>query len=336
MTDNYDGDNLEEKFKVFPNARSILALERSKNPDRQINIERLMTRLDGCMPYDFENEADKELMLLLSEVKRCFVRRIQEAKKTIGFKDELDAFAHYCVNKRITCITFNYDDVFDQSLWEVKKVTAFSEDIYYWHPDGGYGFFCRPSESCVRDTNAYMDQELSMYLLKLHGSINWRIRRGFLPPYAIDSIVHHEPWLPFDPRLKPVPENINFHLEPDPFIVPPVLLKSALIEQPILRMVWSLAYKKLDQAGQVVFIGYSLPITDIASSFLFTETLRNIPVSEIRVVNFAQDEESIKEIQSAYRRVFPGLKDEQFYFRGALEWIKELMGTSNKTCEPST
>ena len=97
----------------------------------------------------------------------------------------------------------------------------------------------------------------SMELLKLHGSLNWRVRRGHLAPYTMDAIVHHEAWLPVEEQPgQPGNAAIEDHLEPEPFIVPPVLAKTDLGEQPTLRLVWHKAFNALRSAQKVVFVGY--------------------------------------------------------------------------------
>jgi len=323
LTDDLYADLLAKKFEAFPHATSILESERSKNHNREINIERLMTRLDGLMPYDFEEGANEELGLLLSEVKRCFVRRLDEAKNGPLHNAELAAFARYCVENKITCITFNYDDVLDKALWEVERAVHGASPPY-WHPDGGYGFFCKPSVICVRNVDVFMDPASNL-LLKLHGSMNWRILRGHTQPYAVDAVVHDEPWLPPIMAHEYDLKSIAKHLESEPFIVPPVLIKSALVEQPILRVVWSLAYAAMSRAEEVIFVGYSLPLTDIAASFLFGEGLQNCPVSQIRVVNLAEEEAAKETLRDAYRKVFPEISDEQFDYRGALDWSRDLV-----------
>ena len=328
LNDDYYGDELEKKFREFPHASRILALERSRNRDGHIDIERLMTRLDGLMPYDFDQGATEELRLLLAEVKRCFVRRLKAAKAEQRHDKELAALGKYCILNGITCITFNYDDVFDQALWEFARAVNFMEKPAYWHPDGGYGFFCKPSVACIGDVQARMDWT-SMLLLKLHGSVNWRIRRGFPQPYGIDAIVHFQEWFSPPLPIEDDPETIELHLEREPFIVPPVLVKSVLVEQPILGLVWSLAYDELTKADEIIFIGYSLPITDLAATFLFSEAIRDETISNIKVVNSSPTEESRTGILEAYRRVFPGITDEQFDFRGAREWSKELIAAES-------
>lgn len=321
LTDNYDVK--EDKIKNLPHAWRVLELELRRNFNREINIERLMTRLDGQMPYDFEHGAKEELDLLLYEVKQSFRRKLDNAKTYEFHEAELEKFADYCIFHNINCITFNYDDVLDKALWKCHEVYETSNSNVYWHPDGGYGFFCRPSESCILDPRRCKDKT-SMLLLKLHGSVNWRVRRGSSQPYSIDKIVHDEPWLSSNRSSKPDTNDIELHLEPEPFIVPPVLVKSVLVEQPILRLIWSLAYSKLKEAKRIVFIGYSLPVTDIAADFLFSEAIQSD--CEISVVNLAHDEDEKEQIRNVYRKVFPRIADDQFDFRNALDWSCEIVG----------
>jgi hypothetical protein len=83
------------------------------------------------------------------------------------------------------CITFNYDDFFDEALWRVRGLYDISaglpEDLRYWHPDSGYGFWCKPATSLLEFDPLEMGSP-TILLLKLHGSINWRVRRGYESP----------------------------------------------------------------------------------------------------------------------------------------------------------
>jgi hypothetical protein len=229
------------------------------------------------------------------------------------------------VNKGVTCITFNYDDVLDQALWEVKPLHAANPchaQPKHWHPDGGYGFFIRPSSVAVHESIKYMNTT-SMLLLKLHGSINWYPRKGERPPYHLDALHHDEDWFTTDPEeFLPAQEMVARHFEPDPFIIPPVLDKTALSNEPILQVVWSLAKDAISRASHVYFVGYSMPVTDMAASFLFNESLEG-KSHIIRVINQATPENK-EQIRSAYRKVFPKLKDDQFEFDGALKWAQEV------------
>ncbi len=332
LVDYYDVDSIAKKFKGFPEIVNIIDSEKVRHTDGKINIESLMTRLHVGMPHDIEHQTSHLYSLLLAEVKKCFTNRIEEAKRGVFHSTDLANFASYCIENGITCITFNYDDVFDRSLWEVEKITLTQTHKTYWHPDGGYGFFCRPSICCVCDTTVGMD-DTSMHLLKLHGSTNWYPRLGHSQPYAVEAFVHYEGWLPLIEPYTPGKifsreEDIRVHLENEPFIVPPVLIKSAIMEQPILRLTWCLAHDALISAQRVVFIGYSMPITDITAGYLFGDSLKHLKGKQITIVNLAENDKAKKLLRDTYRRVFPWIKDSQFIFEGALDWSRKLLHTS--------
>ena len=123
------------------------------------------------MPYDFEYGVTTELNLLRTAVQKMFIDRLNTAKEGYQFRNELLAFAKHCVSNRISCITFNYDDLLDQALWEVARTDRVSRSPY-WHPGGGYGFYCRSSRLLVEDSHGRVMDTTSMELLKLHGSLN--------------------------------------------------------------------------------------------------------------------------------------------------------------------
>jgi hypothetical protein len=318
--DYYEG--LAEKLGYFPRARRLLELEQNYHADGRINIERLMTRFDSRMPYDMRHGTHGEFGLVLSEVKSWFTDRLRKAMDGQCYAKELQTFANYCMENHIDCITFNYDDFFDQALWQVSWDAG---KHHRWNPDGGYGFLCSQPE--IGTSYQINPWNCSMLLLKLHGSVNWRIKLGYTQPYPIEAISHFESWTPIADskrsRFRPVPESeliIEDHYEPEPFIIPPVLAKAALVEQPVLRIIWARAYQQLSKAERIFFIGYSLPVTDIAASLLFGEALQHLTPSQIKVVNLCQDEKVQRDLQLAYRKIFPGLAEQQFDFREAREW----------------
>ena len=137
---------------------------------------------------------------------------------------------------------------------------------------------------------------------------------------TLDSITHHHDWSGVG-RHHPA---IGDHLEPEPVIVPPVLSKSSLVEQPVLRLVWSRAFTELATAHEVTFIGYSFPTTDIAVRTLFYEAMEDLPRENITIVNLASDESEADATRTAYRAALGHVPDEQFHFGGALEWIRRL------------
>jgi hypothetical protein len=332
LTDDYNVKHLLNQFATFPAAVRILESERMLAADGvSLNIERLMTRLEGRMPYDLEQGVAAELDLLLTEIQKRFRQRLERAKEGERRDSELDALAKHVVDNSISCVTFNYDDSFDQKLWEAYPWMAVGHKGY-WHPDGGYGFFCRASIIAIQDFTGLVKDVTAMSLLKLHGSINWRLLLGSPRPMGVDGLVHHELWhypkgggsgspWPDDERAM-----VETHLDPDPFLVPPVLTKTSIVEEPVLRLIWSLAYKELESADEITFVGYSFPPTDMAARFLFREALAELDTAQIKVVNYDSGPGVTDELERQYRDVFPSITDDQFDFRGALVWAREFSG----------
>lgn len=318
LTDDFGNDALAKTVEHLGIARELLARERAANDGGRINLERLLTRLDGGMPYDYTFQAHEELALLLAKLKRAFLARLGSAMPE-SLPAGLVDFARYCIQQRAACVTFNYDDLFDRALAAAGPGLPAAPEPG-WHPNTGYGFFFRPGFSTV-DSRAYVYSSQSpMLLLKLHGSVNWYPKLGDPEPHAQEGMVHNETWYP-GTRILPSPdtEEAASNLERDPFIVPPVLVKASLNREPILRRVWAEAYKALRGARHVVFVGYSLPFTDLAARYLFREAIPS--GASIEVVNHDCNREAVLR---SYREVFPGLRKDRFDFGGAKAWAHRL------------
>ena len=149
--------------------------------------------------------------------------------------------------------------------------------------------------------------------------------KGYSEPYVLDAITHHEDW-PSEPSLGDEKRLlVERHLESQPLIAPPVLSKASLVRQPVLRVVWSLAYEKLAKARSVTFIGYSFPTTDMAAQTLFYEALRDLPRNAINVVTLARTAEEKESIVERYSSILGRIPDRQFDFNGALDWSQRLV-----------
>ena len=314
LVDDFGNDALADRVRGLPNASRLLEWERNQHPTGHIDIERLMTRVESLMPYDyadFSDNAANEYALLLSELKLAFLNRIREAGEEEVHWNELNRFAKYCAENNCDCITFNYDDFLDQALDSTEL-----DGTRRWVPQWGYGFHCPSSKAEVSDRGD-LSLYSSMLLLKLHGSINWWPKLGYPNPVPLDAITQHDDWS----AKRGLFLRGASHLESEPVIVPPVLSKSSLIEQPVLRLVWSQAFRILQSAHEVTFVGYSFPTTDMAARTLFSEALKDLPKEDIHVVNLARDESDTQQTRSAYRSALGDIPDAQFQFQGALDWI---------------
>jgi hypothetical protein len=142
----------------------------------------------------------------------------------------------------------------------------------------------------------------------------------------LEVVRHHEQWFSRYSTPKLPLDLIEDVLEPEPLIIPPVLTKTALVEQPILRYLWARAYAVLASAQHVVFIGYSMPVTDISTGYLFREGLRHMNHAEqITVVDYAKNAEERMErlvsLHMSYAKVFPRFSEAQIALCGGRAWI---------------
>lgn len=325
LTDPYPLDGLLKKYspKNFAQAHKILQLEikRSEATGR-FDLERLMTRLDSSMPHDFDLKVVQLIEQLRHDLYDDFVNRLISVNRQRQIPPLLAAFAKWCVEYKADVVTFNYDDFLDQALWAVSGDYSEPFSGKYWHPNSGYGFCCPPAEVLVQG-HMYSMGHSSTLLLKLHGSINWRVKRGAARPFQLDTVMHGSSWCMPPNIVTHDAEVVERHLEQIRFVVLPVLMKSELIREPCFRLLWSEAYKRMRKATRVVFIGYSMPRTDIAASCLFGEALEGF--HEIDVVSLAgKDQRSQEELLiSSYQAALPQLRSSNFHFEGALHWLKE-------------
>jgi hypothetical protein len=319
-TDDYGGADLVRRLQGYPHARRILLQELQRGGDGRLNIERLLTRVDGGMPYDPDRDATAEVRLLAAELMQALVRRVESAKGGPLHREDLLSFAQGCLQGGNTCVTFNYDDVLDRALYDASGTAPNG-----WHPDTGYGFVLPSSATCVRP-GTLRTPPAPLLLLKLHGSLNWRLKLG-APPAAMDALVHHEDWSADASSVAGLDsEQVERHLAPGRFIVPPLFAKTAVNDRPILGRLWTLAHQALGQAERVVFLGHSMPAADVAAAFLFREACGDLWPTQVEVVNLAPSEAQRCEIRAAYRQVFPDLPDAQFAFQDAREWVRFRRG----------
>lgn len=320
---------LLERIKGMPSALLVVQAALNRFSDGRVNVEELLTRLDGRMPYD--SWCAEELRFAAGHLKRNLLSAISFARKSLSNEIVLRKFAAHCLSENATCVTFNYDDLLDEHLYNASlPISEGGEPPICWNPTYGYGFVCQPSETYVRQT--YEESfRVFPWLLKLHGSVNWFAIRGTPQPYGVDSIKHHEDWWSH-PLGKIRPEGLQLYLEIEPFIVPPVLGKSQLSDNRLLELIWWKAHWNLQMADKVVFIGYSLPVTDIAAKFLFRDGLWRLPgskVVDVQVIDWDPDnnEEKRERIRNAYRDVHAGIPESCFHFDGAVSWLEREIGS---------
>ncbi|MEZ6136980.1 MAG: SIR2 family protein [Pirellulaceae bacterium] len=332
LVDDFEGERLANQYAAFTYESAILQEELRSHDHQpgQLNLERLMTRLAGGMPYDYAAGSAPVFAAMLADLKLVFLRRLAKAKSgSPRDSGALRLFAEHVVAKKCTCITFNYDDLLDEALWRSSPTL---DPRVSWSPDWGYGFPCRMSEACVRQLSIRPAHRDSLLLLKMHGSVNWRIPIGTARPYGIESIRHHESWYWQGHEHDKVSlESLDPFFVQEPMIVPPVLSKVELNEQPVLQLTWRHAIDSLENASRVIFIGYSLPRTDIAAETLFREGVLGDCRDRITIVDYAINDSVRDEkrniIESSYGRIFRMSELRDIHLDGAAHWITNALTT---------
>lgn len=323
LVDLYPLDDLLSRFSPQNSPLTNGVLQQARMSDGRVDLERLMTRLQGGMPYDDAQGETGELGLLLRDVKRLFQRVLEDARKAESPDAKvLHAFARHCLEREANIITFNYDDLLDEALFTEGSPTSL-DDTREWHPNGSYGFFCRPAYELVGDIGASPERGPST-LLKLHGSLNWRIKRGSTSPHVMDAFVHYETWVPPEDPSLAHSVFLDRHVELEPFIVPPTLNKTDMMREPLINSLWESAFEALRHSQSVTFVGYSMPFTDVAATSLFREAIP--PNKRVKVVSSSADpdekERELKErkLKESYRAVLGSIPDHLFDFHGAVQW----------------
>ena len=100
--DDFNNDELVTKFSYLPHALSLLEEERKSRRNGFINIEKLISRLDDLMPYDYASGAADEFTFLLVELKQRLLNRISRTRETKETFEEINVFARHCIAESAT------------------------------------------------------------------------------------------------------------------------------------------------------------------------------------------------------------------------------------------
>jgi len=201
--------------------------------------------------------------------------------------------------RRDTIITFNYDTLVEDSLKTLAVPFSYGTVL----PD--------------------QQTEVHLRILKLHGSVNWVIRR-LKNSADMDKIPQSEAH-----RIKTANRVIqDLRKFPDytelrkasmaPVIVPPTWQKGAVLH---LANVWNDAVKALCTATRVVIIGYSIPPTDTHFKYLLAAGLQDsISLRKVYFVNPAlKDDENHCPLKQRMLSVFR----REHFEQGVIEFVPE-------------
>jgi hypothetical protein len=178
-----------------------------------------------------------------------------------------------------TVITFNYDMLVEYALewcrlFDHDDVRVLMSSALRYGPT-------RPYQPATGISHGEQRAE-TFDLLKLHGSVD-----AYWVPGDVSGATINR-WDPGTRWRQPVVPSDDERREVlpgrEPFLIPPAAAKSAFYANPVSRELWQRAAAAIGQADEVVLIGYSLPMTDLVTSGMLADRLRDSS-SNIVVVN---------------------------------------------------
>lgn len=256
------------------------------------NIESLLTYLSADWPWKNTKQAYTNKALYV-EITEILGKYFVELSKTDFTKSQfidlhsLQALRTFLANSgkdNVDFITVNYDMILERFFYDCYKSGYTPRlDEFYKYPianilqrDSGLGIIKSPSPYDRVPT-----------ILKLHGSANW-----FWEGKQASDQVYYTEWNENNYGVDPLSGLI-------PYIVPPVMDKTAFYNHNMLRYFWKEAHRLLSNADEIYIIGFSFPPTDLSVKFLFQSALRKSSAN-IYIVNPAD----IKKLRMNYDLVF--------------------------------
>ena len=197
--------------------------------------------------------------------------RCRQNTKKYAHKFARHVYGNPCgVNKRKhnRIITFNYDTLIDDILIDEANLPA--RKLYFDRIKASQ------EETDIRRKS---DIFPSPYMVKLHGSINWRIDSK-----TYEKIINGEVLSEVKPPIWLDRKNIP-HPSDDvsPLIMPPLPYKP-ITTTPIFSHLWQCAFEYLHEAKRIVIAGYSCPQTDSFAMSMLSQ-LTNNNLEEIVIID---------------------------------------------------
>jgi hypothetical protein len=172
------------------------------------------------------------------------------------------------LSPRDTVVTFNYDCLLDHSLKAVGSDK--------WNPRYGYGFNLGAKGKLLSGDDFWAPDALAskadtVHVFKLHGSIHFVVTSS-----DQGQVV----------KLKQRPYTKQ-HGDLKFTIIPPEWHKA--YDKGVFSRLWSLAAEAIHRAEHIVFIGYSVPPTDLHSTALFRTSVKKGHLKSLVIVNPDQE-----------------------------------------------
>ncbi|ABO50664.1 hypothetical protein Dred_2147 [Desulforamulus reducens MI-1] len=185
-------------------------------------------------------------------------------------------------------ISFNYELLMDYALKRANPQRGL------WCIQDGYGMPCRHlggsfSADSFKQQKNNTPGNAKVKLLKLHGSLNWL----YCPRCGQVYVYEHNDALGHNVIINGMANMIKCTTQRccnklSRVIIPPTLMKNYQ-SIPFIPDLWHQARKALQQASEIIVIGYSFPTTDFRSNWMFRKAMvDNKVLKKVTIIDTAE------------------------------------------------
>lgn len=303
--------NAIQLYSSIRKLKNFLSIFGNKDVDTIDVIEDLFTILDKAYSNEenFQQYTWQDLYDVRKGLVDLIIATIDDAQGKIILNIEAyKKFINHLVSTRTikndehSLIILNWDTLFETIFLK------YTNDILIDYCFYTYGL----SEKHTPHIHLKPSGKQNLKILKLHGSINWLecSNCGRIYVDNVSNIAKEK----IKCRFCTVNENTKYDLQP--LIITPTLLKQ--LNNLHIKSTWSNAFIELQEADEIIFIGYSLPKADFELMYLLKKSLYYY--DKIKVVLAPCDKNS--STHKRYKNLF-GDKVE-FFFDGFEKWVDIL------------
>ena len=276
-------------------------------------IEDLFTILDKAYLHEenFQRYTWQDLYNIRKELVDLIIATIDNSQNNIGTNIEIyKKFVNYLTkskNIENSLIILNWDTLFETSFLKYTN-NIFIDYCFY-----SYGL----KENHIPHIHLKARGKKNLKVLKLHGSINWLECTNCGRIYVDnESNIAKEK---IKCKYCKITEETKYDLKP--LIITPTLLKQ--LNNLHIKSTWNNAFIELQEADEIIFIGYSLPKADFELMYLLKKSLYYY--DKIKVILAPVDGPKNNKNSSVHQRYLDLFGDKvEFYFDGLENWVKTL------------
>jgi hypothetical protein len=258
------------------------SLQRKKIPigsdlDAIENVEQWLTLLVDPAPWLTASNQQRNAALFIDVSQAIYevIHAMQSKASVVPPPDWLFLLVNYWHRMKSTVITFNYDCLVELAYCDAVPPDPSSGGKRYG--SDLIGIAVTPVDMRTRSMIGSVKHE-SFRLLKLHGSLGW----WYSGPQAEPSDPIYSAFWVGDFRRGIVgglgDQDDTELLDKVPMLIPPAATKGPFYKNRLLAAQWVQAAKALNDAEELVLMGYSAPLTDLAVTTLIATQFKGTAI----------------------------------------------------------